>query len=199
VKKNKHRVKSTFGKGKPAPPPLQEPTPHRRSNLFWATRWGILFVVGLAGLIASVVQIWGPFWPIEPAFAPGMPSSGFALDIPFTVSNKSALFSIKRLNINCGLHSVTTANGGRFENFGVSALGGQAIAPAESRPYSCPLTTMILGLSNEKITEGVIEFSSEYDSPWPWPWNKRKRSSSGLFTLNTKTIPPQWMSGVPLQ
>ena len=60
-------------------------------------------VVGTVGLVASVYQIQGgPPWPVGPVFVPGFPSAGNAFDVPFTVTNKSAFFSLRHLEILCG-------------------------------------------------------------------------------------------------
>lgn len=78
----------------------------------------VTLIFGTFGFVAAVYQIWGgPPWPVAPTFVPGFPSSGFALETPFTVTNKSALFPLKHLQIACRLDHVRTSEAARLSMF----------------------------------------------------------------------------------
>ena len=72
----------------------------------------LIGVFALASIAFGVTTyaIWGPLWPIEPIFSPAPPSSAAPFDIPFTVENKSVLFSIEELSITCQIISLPKEN-----------------------------------------------------------------------------------------
>jgi hypothetical protein len=224
VKKNKPRVKKTSHKGKrtadtlPSSQPPLEPQRQqnrvdsaqwrralkaalairRRGRLWRAAKWGIAVVVAVIGLIASIVGIWGLPWPTKPAFAPGLPSLGSSLDVPFSVTNKSAFFSLNNLQILCGIISIQTSLGPHgFKDFSVTVNGTNELKPLETRSYTCPFNQVFKLSSDTKISEAQIQFASSYDRRYPKEENDKVQSE--IFILNTKTIPPQWTIGVPMK
>jgi hypothetical protein len=171
----------------------KSPTEHRR----WirTMKWIVgTLVVANAGFVASIYQLWGgPPWPVEPSFAPGFPSSGSAFDVPFTITNKSALFSLNHLEILCGFEKVLTDKNSGLERLSISASDGKAtLEPLQSATYICPLTRMF-NFPGAKIETATITFISKYDSRFPWAGKVQSQSDS--FSLNTNTTPPQWMVG----
>jgi hypothetical protein len=170
----------------------------------------IAFLVASIGLVGSIYGIWGPPWPTEPVFAPGNASLGSPFDVPFLVTNKSALFRLNNLSIICeiiafeaissdgkaGIRTAPNARETKILARGVNPF----LAAGESRPFTCPIRgLMILGANREdaadKVTKAQIMFISEYDFILFW----HAKSTSGVFTLNTSTTPPQWMPGEPLK
>ncbi len=173
---------------------------HRRPTLSRLKRhWRrvVLFPAFVLSIAANVVEIWGPPWPTKPTFSPGFPSSGFPLDVPFIVTNKSGFFPIKNLRLECHVLKLITERNILFEHISFGDFGGRGrLEPTEPRPYVCRFSQFIRIGSNDHITAATIGFVSEYDTPWPW--GSRVLTASNVFTLNTKTNPPQWMPGVPL-
>jgi hypothetical protein len=174
---------------------------------------GVLVI--LLGVIASVYGIWGPIWPTAPEFSLGAPSFSLALDVPFNVANKSALFDIRNLIIKCHvifarlsvshkfLQDVTIGIEGRPYDPN-NPLARNNIKPGGVSSYVCPMIGgPIAGFGptpqfpEDKLGTARIEFLSEYDSRLPW--STRVQASSGIFTLNPATNPPQWTQGVPLR
>jgi hypothetical protein len=186
-------------------------------NTWWFRALQGLFgsIIVVLGLVASVYGIWGPIWPTAPEFSPGSPSFSFPLDVPFVVTDKSILFSIENFTIKChvifarlstsqkALRDVTIGIEGRPYN-PKQPLALNNLNASRSSSYVCPVSGGPVGgfgptpkFPEDKLETATIEFISEYDSRWPW--GGRTQSSSGLFTLNVRTTPPQWTQGVPLQ
>jgi hypothetical protein len=175
--------------------PKLKPTPMHR-HMMTAIKWLFRAALGLLAVLGSVYGIWGPPWPVEPTVSPGLPSLGSPFDVPFNVSNKSLLFTIDGLSLSCKLKLVQT-NGLIIPNGIVRLRGEYTIGPGQSRPYVCPFSRAYGGPYAENIKTAQITISSEYKSPWP-VISKKLSVDSDVFTLNSKTIPPQWMTGSPM-
>ena len=181
-------------------PQKSEQLPKVRPHWIRVAEWIVgTLIVGTVGFVASVYQIEGGApWLVAPTFAPGSPSSGNSFDIPFTVTNKSAFFSINHLRILCGFEKLRTNARSGLEQMSITASDGKAsIGPLQSAPYTCPLNRMIAFAGATKFEEATIVFLTEYDSHLPWV--SRTKSESDFFTLNTSTIPPQWAIGKPIR
>jgi hypothetical protein len=161
-----------------------------------STEWVVgTLVVGTVSFVASVYQIeGGPPWPVAPTFSPGFPSAGNAFDVPFTITNKSAFFSLNHLEILCGLENVRTDAHSGAGKFSITASNGNAsLGPLRSATYICPLTRMITFAGATKLEEATISFITRYDSSFSF--SGRAESESDFFSLNAKTTPPQWTIG----
>jgi hypothetical protein len=186
------------------PPPGAEKTPIQppeKRKISWP-RFGGKFIGWILGtplaVLVAIYTFWGPPWPTAPTFDPGFPSFGSPLDVPFNVTNKSAIFSITDLTILCGVEDFLGTGNIRLNNVGASeAVKGQALRPLETKSYVCPLKKLILISPEPKIEKATIGFVSTYRSPWPL--GGTSKSISDRFTLNATTVPPQWMRGTPLQ
>jgi hypothetical protein len=153
-------------------------------------------------VVVAVYTFWGPPRPTEPSFDLGFPSLGSPLDVPFSVANKSALFAINDLTIECGMEYFQGKNrlGGPtiLREVGSSLIvKGQTLRALETRSYVCPLKKFIRIVPEPQIEKATIGFVSTYNSRWPWAGTSK--SISDRFTLNATTIPPQWTRGAPLQ
>ncbi len=153
-------------------------------------------IVGTIGFVASVYQIaGGPPWPVAPTFVPGFPSSGNAFDVPFSVTNKSALFSLDHLKITCRLENVSTDTNVKIAQLPITASDGEAsLRPLQSASYGCPFPNMFKFPEGSKLTAATIIFITNYDTLWV-----HTQSESDPFSLNTKTNPPQWTTGKTIQ
>jgi hypothetical protein len=181
----------------PPEPQLREPT-HRRMGKWVKWVVGTPLAVVAFGLTV-VINVWGPPWPTEPVFAPGQPSAGSPLDVPFTVTNKSALFAITSLQITCIAVQIDTGPPYfKFKDIGFAVLGSSTLEVTKSGPQTCAFNSTVILDPNSKLLAAQIKFASRYESPWPWEKAKTKTVESDIFTLNTKTSPPQWMQGKPL-
>jgi hypothetical protein len=166
--------------------------------LRWCWHWIWRLLAGaifLAGLAATIAALWGPIWPTAPVFLPGLPSSGEPFDIPFTVKNNSVLFPIKNLTLRCHVVFARTDRNNRDIDSTFAVNDRTLLDTNESRPFICPLTRVLgnFGL----MIEGRIYFSAEYESPWPF--SDGKYMDSEVFTLNSKSIPPRWDIGTPIE
>jgi hypothetical protein len=167
----------------------------RHTRWFRAGEWA-LGAVGVAmTLVGGIYGIFGPIWPTEPTFVPGAPSFGSALYVPFIVTNKSILFPIKKMQIFCSAYRIDVG-GFSFRGFAFTVPGYANLAPAESRSYTCAFNQAARGFEKEIVSVATIALETEYDSILPW--KSRVRTTSGKFTLNTKTSPPQWVPGEPI-
>ena len=204
----KKRSKSKAGKAtrtqtrqqRSKPPSQIQVQKHRR--LWLASKWVAGTVMTLLGLGATVVALWGPFWPTAPIFSPGYPSNSSPFDVPFTVYNKSIIFPINDVTITCSVENVKftvfskEGSISEFNDITTKVLERNYIKANDSSSYTCPLFKIIIIKPDPILKYAKIEFLSEYDSPWPW--RKRTQSKSGPWTLDTSTAPPQWIHGTPL-
>jgi len=157
-------------------------------------KWIFGTSIALFGLFYG---IFGPPWPTTPEFSPGLPSSGSPLDVPFIVTNHSALFKVIGLSISCRMNSGHTLHGKVFNGVTtISASDGNTLRPAETRSYTCQFNRVITTTKGDHFVRAELQFLTEYDSPWPL--RPRKHGSSDIFTLNTATSPAQWTPGKPL-
>jgi hypothetical protein len=187
--------------GPPLPPPQKKKPRHW---LWWVLGIAWTLVILALDQAANLAGIWGPFWPVEPAFAPGIASFSAPFDVPFTVTNKSAFFPILNLNITCYLNDVVlsapTVTGFRISDTSVRVLATNTLQPLETRWYTCPFRNFgqsgPVNIGDAKIEWAEISFISGYDNRI---LNGRTSSKSDTFTLNTRTSPPRWMIGKPLQ
>ena len=186
--------------------PTESPVrPHRR--LWMAAQVTAGFLVVLMGLLIGVYANWGPPWPAEPSFAPGVPASGSPLDVTFNGTNPSVLFSVPYLFVNCEMVCLRASDSPPPLALGlrhvyVLARGTTHLAPGQTMPFRCPLRGQF-GLSRpgesdadafNRITNAQIVLHSDYFNFWTL-WLSRHQAVSGRFSLNTKTVPPQWVQG----
>lgn len=212
MRKRRRRRKTSSGtkqaavsyRSKTQPVPPAKP----QSRRLWRYAGGkaFWFINAMIGLVSGMMSIWGPIWPTEPAFSPGEPSFGQPLDIPFSVTNTSALFNIGNLKIGCVLIDVRISDqsgaNAYIEGTTVSVDAISSLTPRETRSYTCPFQTTLyphlrpFGVSSEhKVIYARIVFDSQYDRIYGL---LEATARSDIFTLDTKTIPPQWTHGAPM-
>ena len=186
----------------PAEPPVRM---HR--HLWMAAKVAAGFLAVLIGLLSGVYGIWGPPWPTAPSFAPGLPASGSPLDVTFNATNASVLFSVPDLFVDCEMVCLRASDAPPPLALGlrhvyVLARGTSHLAPGQTRPFRCPLRGQFgLGRTGEsdadvagRITNAQIVLHSDYFNPWT-VWLSRHQALSDRFSLNSKTVPPQWVQG----
>lgn len=204
------------GKGKSKGTPNQPIAPTKPSKL-WRLRRIAQVVGGIVGAIVAVItfiRTVGPPWPTSPSFTPGAPSYGAAIDIPFTIENKSALFSINNLTIVCVVRVsfVGSPNGSppQLNGVGVRASGLPASLASSlksmesgqmsSGSYRCPLRDTKVAFAGQNAADQIksaqVSFHTEYDAALPW--RSRVTSDDGPFTLVT-TVPQYWVKGLMLK
>lgn len=199
-KSNPYKNKRTPNKPvHPAPTKKSSEQSHRRLWLAARATFGIL--MSLAGIALGVYAFEGPPWPTEPTFVPGSPSFGSPFSVPFTITNKSAVVDLNRLEIRCGIATKIQGEppaGGTLQQGEpghpafVSVTGPHSqLEATETRSYTCAFAQLSIYVGpNPKITFAEMTFESEYDS---WlPWGGRKIVRSPIFELDTSTVPPQW-------
>jgi hypothetical protein len=84
----------------------------------------------------------------------------------------------------------------------VLAMGTSHLAPGQTMPFRCRLRGQFgLGRSGESdadvfnhITNAQIVLHSDYFNFWTL-WLSRHQARSDRFSLNIKTVPPQWVQG----
>jgi hypothetical protein len=184
---------------------LDPPQKQWRRRLLNTAKWtGAVFTV-----VAFVSGVWGPPWPTEPSFSPNTASFGSALDVPFIVENKSSLFALSNLRIIC--HPVSLVARGPTgaeitigDNVTIGppparAMVINALPPMTSTSFACPIRGAIVVDGKDAADRTIkarLSFISEYDSRLFWG---RSRTESGVFSLDTATIPQQWVPWVPIK
>ncbi len=182
-----------------------------REIWFRVGRWSIGVVSFALGVIASVAGIWGVPWPTDPVFSAEPPSSASPFDNPFDVSNKSGFIDIHDLYIHCEVYSAKTKRLTVTKDFRGKLLfpskGPNPILHAgKSSAFTCPFRDAMdkIGFGASALddpTEALIGLVWTYNTPWWWHgfWLNPHRGNTDVFSLNTKTAPPRWVPGVPLQ
>jgi hypothetical protein len=179
---------------------------HRR--LWMAAKVTAGFLVVLTGLLIGVYGNWGPPWPTEPSFAPGVPASGSPLDVTFNGTNTSVLFPVADLWVECEMVCLRASDSLRqplksgLRHAYAHAWGTSHLAPGQTIPFRCPLRLQFgLGRPGESdadafdsITNAQIILHSDYFNFWT-VFLSRHEAVSGRFSLNTKTVPHQWVQG----
>jgi hypothetical protein len=221
VRKPKKRMRKGGSKAKK--PALQQTKSSRSASLQMRKHEKLIrvgkrvasWLIGSLAVAASIVGIWGPPWPTSPEFSPGAPSFALSLDVPFVVTNRSTIFGIHNLTIECHVisaHLKPSEKSLQNATIGIESnpydpqhpLARNNVEANSASSYACPMTGGPIGgfgptpeFPNDKLSEATIDFLTEYDSRWPW--GGRTQSTSGVFTLNIRTNPPQWTQGVPLR
>jgi len=175
--------------------PKPEP-PRTGPTSLWQSGWAkaAAAIVAIVVVVAAVIEFLGPLWPTAPVFAPDAPSAASPLELSFKVTNRSAIFALRNLQIVCMLVAGRSQANKVFTETGVT-LSQEVVDldPGQSEDYSCPLHVAVDLREGDKIIGAKIDFISQYDSRWPW--GGRSKSESEVFTLNTSTTPPQWSLG----
>ena len=79
------------------------------------------------------------------------------------------------------------------------AHGPKHLGPGETQQFVCPVRGK-MAVGNEqadaadRIANAQLIFRSEYDNPLT-AWLTRKKAAGDVLSLNTKTVPPQWVAG----
>ena len=176
------RAKRSALTRRPEAPQLKPAIPQNRSRwrnacyAWWymckraAFRFAAVLAVVATGY--TIWEIWIAIRP-EPVFSPGNPSFAQPLDVPFSVTNTSVLFTIYDLEISCVLIDVRiTEQSGRNFYFDGTTVGINTVSnlnPQDTRTYTCPLQTTLENFpapfpisSEHKVFKARIGFDSKY-------------------------------------
>jgi hypothetical protein len=157
--------------------------------------------------VGFVYAVWGPVWPLPLEFAPGEPSFGSAFDVPFTVSNKSALFGFSNVSIACELRNFK-AVGPTGSAITQSPTATGTVAPQGTNPtiarlttttFTCPIGRAFMidnRNAGEQLVSASISFVVEYDARLWWG---RAKVKIGPFSFDPRTVPGRWVPGEPLK
>jgi hypothetical protein len=179
---------------------LAEAKAKQRQRILHITEFAFGSALAIFGLVYSFL---GPPWPTAPTFAPLQPSFGSPFDAPFAVSNKSILFGITDLAIECNLLELSAGMSSKISGGpGIIAARGpnKFLGASKTGTFTCPMRGVFKldGIDAADSTlSAQISFTSKYDSPWFW--ESKTTSTSETFTLNTATMPRQWTPGAPLK
>jgi hypothetical protein len=150
--------------------------------------WAALFLFGHAA--GSLLDFWGPLWPTKPIVNVGEPSFSRAFELPFFVTNKSALFDMKNTTIRCSPSFL-------LGTFGLFAVGGPAAenvtieAGDHGRSFICNISSDV---DPQSLS---VEFNFQYEVNLLFiSWTREVRSD--YFTWNAEARPPRWDRSKPL-
>jgi hypothetical protein len=169
--------------------PRSGPIPRHR-RWFQAAKLAILFLVGLAGLAAAIDDLWGPIWPTELTVDPGAPELYSPFAVPFTIKNRSVLFTAFDAEFSCEITEVRGTNGPRFIGLTVTAGVKQNISPNNENPYKCAWPFNL----PTPIAFAKIDVRSKYEwRLFGLPFHAKLVSEP--FTWDTSLHPPRWVKG----
>jgi hypothetical protein len=130
--------------------PTLQPRWRTRIYQYWwkPTKWIMIFVVGVVGLLASIYQVGGgPPWPADPEIHPRDTADGSSLILPFSVRNRSTLFDTNDVSMTCGIDLVafSDANGHWAGADSAAFFTGVISIPANSSPvnYPCDASSLV--------------------------------------------------------
>jgi hypothetical protein len=155
--------------------------------------WSVLTLAIIVVIAAAAFGLWS-LRPV-PDYASDGIEAGSPFDVTFHVENTSRWFSLSNLKITCVLMRAhaqeippTEASDVRFP-----AGHSSGLAPGESGTFTCPFRAL-LGTSGDNglglALRSEIYFHSEYDLPLFR--SHRMTDDSGLYSLNTRLLPPRW-------
>jgi hypothetical protein len=150
----------------------------------------------LISLIAALIAIGEPihqaFVSPEISFESGADTSA-PLAAPFTVRNKSWLFTMDSAQMYCGIYKLV---GGSWGIQGITLVSGAAsIAPGREGSFRCRLGTSqgnIIRFPTDEISEARLTLTMRYRILWIFP----RASEAADFTWYTRASPPRWIRGV---
>jgi hypothetical protein len=174
-----------------------------RTHPRWIAISSLIAFVGVSpGIVIGLSDIFGgPLWPTAPTFSPGPP---IPFAIPFDVTNRSALFDLTQLSIECDVSAEIDNDVEGTQRLGFSGVpisvavtGVSTLHAGERRSYACPLgmPNVFNGVGHPKIKFAELSFRSRYAPYWPL----RGVAVSPTFVFNTLTTPQQWRIGRPLK
>jgi hypothetical protein len=151
--------------------PMSHQMPVRR-HLIQALRVGVGGgALAMVTLIGFVYEVWGLVWPTAPIFLPGVPSSGSAFYVPFSVTNKSILFPIRNLTLGCIILNLETKHGNIVNTITTIAIDPVTqkralnfIEIGTSDSYICKLD--INFRASDDVVRASVAFDFGYDPPW---------------------------------
>ncbi|MDA8247590.1 MAG: hypothetical protein M0Z28_00270 [Rhodospirillales bacterium] len=121
----------------PTPPPPIKPSGWHAWKLL---KLICAIFIGGMGLSASIDQIWGPFWPTTPNIYPASNDPGSPFSLPFSISNKSILFSYTSVVADCLIDKVEI-NGQTIISNSQIAFRMDDIQAGESSNFRCKIQT----------------------------------------------------------
>lgn len=84
-------------------------------------------LLGLFAISGTAYGIWGPFWPTGPEAHASDIDSGPPLSLPFTLQNKSAVFSIRVIEIACVTNRIISTTATEERNINVERFSSSLI------------------------------------------------------------------------
>ena len=165
-----------------------------RRRLFQAAKWVVVTVVATLGLAASVYQLGnGPFWWTAPEVDPGPPDYSEPFNVPFTIYNRSVVFSITEANFYCRLREIITDANAEIHN--VTTIGNNIsdIQPLHYPTFRCWFPFSLPG----KITKADINIFVRHKHALPW--NDSNTLDTGTFHWDLRANPPRWLKGDIIQ
>lgn len=166
---------------------------------------GLWLVLGAPATFYGAWTTFEAIWPV-PSFLPGCPSVDDPFNIPFKVENNSAWLDIYDLEIECMLRpaqfSDENGNIRYFDKTTVSRASTSTLTARGYGHYTCPVQETI-GSSPDvffmhpgfHLDSAVIQFSSSYSILHGL---MKVSSDPSVFSLHAKTMPRQWMKGLPI-
>ena len=122
----------------PLPPPPKYYSWWGRARQAWRLiKIPIVFGVGLIAFGAGLNDLWGPFWPTVPYVEPAAidPASPFSL--PFSVKNRSILFTDHAVTYRCVFGRIDLISKDRFRDFTVGGKVTDTLLPSSIVNFSC--------------------------------------------------------------
>jgi len=173
---------------------LAHPQPQRNDKTlkYWLGRL-IVFALGMATIVQTIIAVWGPPWPTLPDVAVGPPGSSDKtnpFEIPFEVTNRSIFFPINDAEFSCDIEVVHMHNSHMQSDLYVD--GGhfitQSITFQKNASFKClfPITW------DGKFINVSMHISVNMKL---WPWIKQQHYDLGAFSWDGNSDPPRWMVG----
>lgn len=167
-----------------------------RKNRSWTIRkifWELLIAFGvLLGLISGIDQIWGPIWPTSLDLDPGLPDMFDPFSIPFVAKNRSVLFSIDNIDVDC-FFAVSISSGRN-----ISARNHVRTATIETIPADSNITfscKQVFAPKYEVLQFAIMWVNVKYTRPFLPSMTTRRY---GPYFYDTATNPPHWVNGIPV-
>ncbi len=141
MKKNRRRrTKPKPQQQRTAPSTQLSPVQTAAHRKMWsALRWVLAVSLAVLGLVASLDQLWGPFWPTFPIVRQAGDDPGSPFSLPFTATNRSVLFPLVGASMTCVIEHAEMRGDNVFANVRSGRRAPSTIPADSTVNFSCSI------------------------------------------------------------
>jgi len=138
--------------------------------------------------VAKVLDFVGPIWPTVPEIRPNVVGANNPMDIPFSVTNKSVLFDIKKPVFHCvAVYIRMTRERYIFDS--VARDHARTIPAGTTTQQTCAFQNVFIFGRNPETIAACIGISVSYEKRWFFP----NAAPMQLYQWHPELNPKIWL------